>query len=354
MCAQTDGASPDIHETMLKDAVRTDAYRDFIYGNKHLFAGKVVLDIGCGTGILSMFCARAGAARVIAVDRSDILDKARENVFRNGLDGVVACLKGRIEDVVLPVPRVDVIVSEWMGYALLYEAMLPSVLFARDRYLAPGGLLVPSHASIWLAPVSDADYVADHVAYWRDVYGFDMQAMQRGIYADSRVQTLPPASLCGAPTEFRLLDLHTVAADELIFAAPWASTLSVGPGQIDGTLDGFLVWFDIFFAQSRDDATVVSGVTARDWAAAGRTKDDRAAFTTGPFGTETHWKQILFLIDAKKKKPRQLTAADDGKKISGDISYATAENHARGLNIKISWAVDGDDGEKQSQVWLLH
>lgn len=41
---------PEIHETMLKDRVRTDAYRDFIYGNKHLFAGKTVLDIGCGTG----------------------------------------------------------------------------------------------------------------------------------------------------------------------------------------------------------------------------------------------------------------------------------------------------------------
>lgn len=40
----------DIHETMLKDAVRTDAYRDFVYGNKDLFSGKVVLDIGCGTG----------------------------------------------------------------------------------------------------------------------------------------------------------------------------------------------------------------------------------------------------------------------------------------------------------------
>lgn len=35
---------------MLKDTIRTDAYRDFIYANKNLFAGKTVLDIGCGTG----------------------------------------------------------------------------------------------------------------------------------------------------------------------------------------------------------------------------------------------------------------------------------------------------------------
>ena len=70
---------------MLKDTVRTDAYRDFIYDNKDLFREKVVLDVGCGTGILSMFCARAGASRVFAVDNSDIIDKARENVFRNDL-----------------------------------------------------------------------------------------------------------------------------------------------------------------------------------------------------------------------------------------------------------------------------
>lgn len=74
---------------MLKDTVRTDAYRDFIYDNKNLFNGKTVLDVGCGTGILSMFCARAGASKVIAVDNSDIVDKARENVFLNGLGEVI-------------------------------------------------------------------------------------------------------------------------------------------------------------------------------------------------------------------------------------------------------------------------
>jgi protein arginine N-methyltransferase 3 len=55
----------EIHETMLKDSIRTEAYRDFVYNNKELFEGKVVLDVGCGTGILSMFCAKAGASKGI-------------------------------------------------------------------------------------------------------------------------------------------------------------------------------------------------------------------------------------------------------------------------------------------------
>ena len=74
---------------MLKDTIRTDAYRDFIYDNKTLFSGKVVLDVGCGTGILSMFCAKAGAAKVIAVDNSDIIDKARENVIVNNFTDTI-------------------------------------------------------------------------------------------------------------------------------------------------------------------------------------------------------------------------------------------------------------------------
>lgn len=78
-----------IHESMLKDSIRTDSYRDFIYDNKRLFKDKVVLDVGCGTGILSMFCAKAGAKQVIAVDNSNIIDRAKEIVWENGFGDVI-------------------------------------------------------------------------------------------------------------------------------------------------------------------------------------------------------------------------------------------------------------------------
>lgn len=81
---------------MLKDTIRTDAYRDFIYENKDIFKNKTVLDVGCGTGILSMFCARAGAKRVIAVDNSEIINFARENVFKNGMGEIITSVKQRL------------------------------------------------------------------------------------------------------------------------------------------------------------------------------------------------------------------------------------------------------------------
>jgi ribosomal protein L11 methylase PrmA len=58
--------------------VRTQSYMEAILGNRSIFKDKVVLDVGCGTGILSMFAARAGARLVVAVDMSDVIDKARE------------------------------------------------------------------------------------------------------------------------------------------------------------------------------------------------------------------------------------------------------------------------------------
>ena len=71
---------------MLKDEVRTLTYRNSMYHNRHLFKDKVVLDVGCGTGILSMFAAKAGAKKVIGVDCSNIVDHARTIVKANKLD----------------------------------------------------------------------------------------------------------------------------------------------------------------------------------------------------------------------------------------------------------------------------
>ncbi|KAF4591512.1 protein arginine N-methyltransferase [Ophiocordyceps camponoti-floridani] len=271
-------ASNEIHEIMLKDQIRTDAYRDFIYGNKHLFAGKVVLDVGCGTGILSMLCAKAGASRVLAVDKSDIIDKARENVFNNGLSKAITCLRGSIEDVVLPVDKVDIIVSEWMGYCLLYEAMLSSVLYARDKYLKPEGLLVPSSATLWIAPVEDQAYVDESVTYWQDVYGFDMRAMQEAIFNEVRVEAMTQASLCGDSFPFKVLDLRSARIEDLEFAARWSSTLNRTVDRIDG----FLIWFDIFFSPSPETPPPDLYVTPTEWCS----KSRNYGFTTGPLGQE--------------------------------------------------------------------
>lgn len=287
-----------------------------------------------------MFCAKAGAKQVIAVDRSDIIEKARENIFNNGLSKVITCVKGAIEEVVLPVKEVDIIVSEWMGYFLLYEAMLPSVLYARDKYLKPDGLLAPSSCTLWIAPIADQEYIADHISFWRDVYGFDMKAMQEGIYDDARVETTPKNLLCGEPCPFKVLDLHTIKTEELVFTSPWTSELN---REVD-SVDGFLIWFDNFFTTSRSEPVPPPETTPDNW----KGKSEGAvAFTTGPFHTETHWRQGLLLATPQEKQ----TKLAPPYKLSGDITYATADDNKRALTLDASWA--GPDGVSRKQHWKM-
>ena len=129
-----------------------------------------MLDVGCGTGILSMFAAKAGAARVLSVDNSDIIEKARKNIVEDDFaQDVITLYRGKIEEIKLPC-KVDIIISEWMGYFLLYEAMLDSVLVA-------GWLL---GAWRYLGALADPDPVDDDVG--RVVPGGQHSLLERRVW----------------------------------------------------------------------------------------------------------------------------------------------------------------------------
>merc|ERR1712086_388867 len=170
-----------IHEEMLKD--------------KHPFKDKVVLDVGCGTGILSMFAAKAGAKHVYGVDMSSIIEKTRQIVKDNDFADQITLIKGKVEEIELPVQKVDIIVSEWMGYFLLYESMLDSVLVARDRWLADDGVLLPDRATLYLCAIEDADYKAEKIGFWKDVYGFDMSAMEQTVMEEPLVDIVEESAI---------------------------------------------------------------------------------------------------------------------------------------------------------------
>jgi hypothetical protein len=112
-----------------------------------------------------MFAAKAGAKKVIGVDMSNIIDQARVIVEANGLSDTITLVKGKMEEIVLPdgIEKVDIIISEWMGYFLLYESMLDSVLYARDKYLVPGGLMFPDEATMYIAAIEDQEYKEEKI-----------------------------------------------------------------------------------------------------------------------------------------------------------------------------------------------
>lgn len=107
---------------------------------------------------LCRFAVKAGAKHVVGVDMSTIIFKAREIVATNGMADKITLLQGKMEEIEIPFPKVDIIISEWMGYFLLYESMLDTVLYARDKYLNPNGLIFPDKATIFVAGIEDGDY----------------------------------------------------------------------------------------------------------------------------------------------------------------------------------------------------
>jgi histone-arginine methyltransferase CARM1 len=190
---------------MLADYVRTGTYQKAIYNNSTDFAGKVVLDVGTGTGILAFFALQAGAARVYAVDASNAVIVAKKLAEANGFGDRMIVIKGKIEEINLP-EQVDVIISEPIGFLLVHERMLESYVVARDRFLKPEGLMMPTTGSIVLCPISDEachKEQLDRVAFWeaRDFYGVDLSAVVEQAYLEYFSQPIVGES---SATIFRL------------------------------------------------------------------------------------------------------------------------------------------------------
>ena len=181
---------------MLKDEVRTLQYRNAIEYNKNNIKDKVVLDIGCGTGILSLFCAQVGAKQVYAIDCSDIADYAKKIVKENGYEDKIQVIKGKVEELSLPVDKVDVIVSEWMGYFLFYESMLDTVIYARDKWLAPGGVMLPDYLTLNLVGIEDAQYKDEKLNFWDNVYGFSMKCIKEVAIREPLVDVVEDQQIC--------------------------------------------------------------------------------------------------------------------------------------------------------------
>ena len=103
-----------------------------------------------------------------------------------------------MEEITLPdgIEKVDIIISEWMGYCLFYESMLDTVLFARDKWLKPGGLMFPDRATLYVTAIEDRQYKDDKIHWWDDVYGFDMSSIRKVALTEPIVDTVDRCVVC--------------------------------------------------------------------------------------------------------------------------------------------------------------
>lgn len=291
-----------IHEEMLKDEVRTTSYMKAIMNNKHLFKGKVVLDVGCGTGILSMFCAKAGAKHVYGVDMASIITQARTIVDTNGFGDVITLIQGKVEEIELPVKQVDIIVSEWMGYFLLYESMLDTVIYARDKWLAPDGILMPDKASIYVCAIEDQEYRDDKINFWDDVYGFDMSVIKEIALEEPLVDVCAGKQVMSDACRVLSIDIATVTKEELDFSSKWKINFNR-----NDYCHALVAYFNIEFSKTHT----------------------KLRFSTSPKAEYTHWKQTVFYLD-------EPVVCEEGESMTGTINVQRNEINPRDLDIMLT------------------
>lgn len=292
-----------IHEEMIKDSVRTGSYQRAIMDNEHLFRGKVVLDVGSGTGILSLFAARAGAKHVYGIECSEIVRIARMIAVANGLDNRVTFVEGKAEEITLPVEKVDIIISEWMGYFLLYESMLDTVLKCRDKWLAEDGLMFPDKAHLYLAAIEDADYKEEKVGYWDSVYGLDFSCVKKCIMEEPIVDTVDEGAVATTSSCVLEIDLSTCTPEDLDFCAGYTLHL-----RRKDFLHAFVAWFDVVFSKCHKPVVL----------------------NTSPHNRYTHWKQTVFYME-------HVLVGEVGDTVKGLIAVKKNKKNPRDLDIKISY-----------------
>lgn len=310
---------------MLQDLVRTGTYQQAFLQNKANFADKVVLDVGAGTGILSFFAAQAGARKVYAVEASQSAEVARQLADVNGYSHIVEVIQGKLEEIDLP-EKVDVIISEPIGFLLVHERMLESYVTARDKFLKPNGLMMPTTGSIVFSPLSDEAIHRDQIAkghLWqnRDFYGLDLTSLIERAKIENLSQPIvgffPISYLISNSRTVHSVDFGSVTCQELQhFEIPYRF-------RIDRTaiMHGFGCWFDISFLGAEQTVTL----------------------STSPEHPGTHWYQCRLLLC-------EPLAVNKGQYVSGKMDFVANERFS--YNIFITAEIEGTGIQTSSTVYL--
>jgi protein arginine N-methyltransferase 1 len=225
----------DVYGKMILDESRTGAYADAL--RAAVRDGSIVLDIGTGTGILAFLACRFGARKVYAIEAGDVIQLARQAAAANGFAERIEFIQEISTRVNLP-EKVDVIVADIHGILPAFEASLMSIMDARDRFLAPGGRLIPQQETLWAALVHAADAYGEVVEPWENKgYGFDFQAIRDIAVNNFRRLKSGGDPLVTEPRCWATLDYRTLSLPNLDGQILWTLDRAV-------TAHGLAVWFD--------------------------------------------------------------------------------------------------------------
>ncbi|XP_008583726.1 PREDICTED: histone-arginine methyltransferase CARM1-like [Galeopterus variegatus] len=290
-------------QNMMQDFVRTATYHRAILQNHIDFRDKVVLDVGCGSAILSFFAVQAGARRIYADEASSVAQYAEMLVKNNHLSDKIIVMPGKIEEISLP-EAVDVIISEPMGYMLFSERMLESYLHSK-QWLKSNGMMFLTFGDVHLAPFSDEqpyveNYSRANFWYQQSFCGVNLSSLQGVAVEDYFGQPIVMTSLIFFYMD--TFDIRILMAWTVKYTVNFMDTKEEDLHRVEipfvfqmvqsGLIQGLAFWFDVAF--------VGSLVTV--W------------LSTAPTEPLTHWYQVWCLLQTP-------LFAKEGETVSGTVLF---------------------------------
>jgi hypothetical protein len=236
------------HLPMVADQTRVGAYAAAIRAQA---PGRRVAELGAGSGVLTILAAKAGALSVWAVEETDIVDMAAELVAANGVADRVELVRGSSLDHTPPEP-VDVLIHEIFGTDPFEEGVMQAIFDARDRWLVPGGRLLPPGFTTMACAVGGPNWERGPAQRRRveavaDEWDLNLDALLAATTPVQRrpqgsVDTPTPEELLAGPGALFEMDLHADPDTQRISRA----RLTGRPGVVHA----ILVWFRIGFDET--------------------------------------------------------------------------------------------------------
>ncbi|KAJ3427612.1 protein arginine n-methyltransferase 3 [Anaeramoeba flamelloides] len=306
------------HEDIIRDSTFLNSFKRAILDNPQIFKDKVVMDVGCGIGILSLMAAKAGAKKVIGIDHSKILLQTNEIIKENGFSDTITLINSKVEDVEkLPegIEEVDVIISDWMGYGLFYEHMLQSVIFARDKWLKEGGIMMPDQASLYISGALDPELNQNRINFWDNVYGFQMKSIKPLIPKEPLIAYVSSDYMVSDPGLIKKINLVKIDSEDIEFETDFQFEFSK-----QNYFNTFVLYFTYGFNYVKSPFNI----------------------STSPYYPMTHWKQtILYLDEMYPVFPNEI--------IKGTFKHIQDKKRPKDLLVSIKYQLNGKICKKKQE-----
>lgn len=280
---------PAVQREMIEDDVRLSRYATAIA--QVVEHNDVVVDLGTGTGILAFLAIQAGARKVYAIERANIIEVAKKNAELNGFLDKIEFIKGDSRFINLP-EKADCLISEVLGHFALEENMLDAIMDARNRFLSSDGKVIPKSVQLFFAPAYvEHIYDREITAWEKRKAGFDMSAGRELAVNNVYLEKINAKDLVGTGQLAAHIDIANVSN----LSVRAQATFAINNKAI---INGFTGWFN---AELTSDVFI----------------------NTSPSSADTHWKQCFFPLSrpCEVSSGEFITLDFNSKSMSDDVVY---------------------------------